>query len=78
MTEWVGLLGMLGHWNLNSLPIPENYEGIIRCKCKNSICINCLQMKAPVGMENEMIAYFKSVTKIVIKGKFVSNNQLVY
>ena len=26
MTEWVGLLGMLGHWNQDSLPIAENYE----------------------------------------------------
>ena len=28
ITEWVGLLGMLGHWNQDSLPIAENYEGI--------------------------------------------------
>ena len=25
--EWVGLLEMLGHWNQDSLPIAENYEG---------------------------------------------------
>ena len=28
ITEWVGLLGMLGHWNQDSLPIAEKYEGI--------------------------------------------------
>ena len=27
MTEWIGLLGMLGHRNQDSLPIAENYEG---------------------------------------------------
>ena len=27
ITEWVGLLGMLGHQNQDSLPIAENYEG---------------------------------------------------
>ena len=28
ITEWVGLLGTLGHQNQDSLPIAENYEGI--------------------------------------------------
>ena len=27
MTEWLRLLGMLGHWNQDSLPMAENYEG---------------------------------------------------
>ena len=27
ITEWVGLLGTLGNWNQDSLPIAENYEG---------------------------------------------------
>ena len=27
MTEWAGLLEMLGHQNQDSLPIAENYEG---------------------------------------------------
>ena len=27
MTEWVGLLGKLGHQNLDSLPIAEIYKG---------------------------------------------------
>ena len=27
MTVWVRLLGTLGHWNQDSLPIGENYEG---------------------------------------------------
>ena len=27
MTEWVRLLAMLSHWNQDSLPIAENYEG---------------------------------------------------
>ena len=27
ITQWVGLLEMLGHWNQNPLPIAENNEG---------------------------------------------------
>ena len=43
-----------------------------RNECKDSIYINWLQMKPPPeDREDEMIAYLKSVTKIVIKGKFV-------